>query len=38
MSFGEGDLHAQVDRLKGVNGELFMPTPQRDYDDLEVWE
>jgi len=22
MSFGEGDLHAQVDRLKGVNGSL----------------
>ena len=22
MSFGDGDLHAQVDRLKGVNGEL----------------
>ena len=22
MSFGEGDLHDEVDRLKGVNGEL----------------
>ena len=22
MSFGEGDLHAQVDRLKDVNGSL----------------